>query len=67
MLSYFRRIRAIVLELLASGNSNKEIAAKLGITEATVKNHVSTILMRLNVEDRTQAAVTVLRRGLVHL
>ncbi|HET8827040.1 MAG TPA: response regulator transcription factor [Terriglobales bacterium] len=56
-----------VLELLVSGNSNKEIATKLGITEATVKSHVSTILMRLNVEDRTQAAVTALRRGLVHL
>lgn len=56
-----------VLELLVSGNSNKEIATKLGITEATVKSHVSTILMRLNVADRTQAAVTALRRGLVHL
>jgi DNA-binding NarL/FixJ family response regulator len=56
-----------VLELLVAGNSNKEIANQLGITEATVKSHVSTILMRLNVEDRTQAAVTALRRGLVHL
>jgi two-component system, NarL family, response regulator len=56
-----------VLNLLVSGNSNKEIATRLGITEATVKSHVSTILMRLNVEDRTQAVVTALRRGLVHL
>jgi DNA-binding NarL/FixJ family response regulator len=56
-----------VLELLVGGRSNKEIATRLGITEATVKSHVSTILMRLNVEDRTQAAVTALRRGLVHL
>ena len=56
-----------VLEQLVAGQSNKEIAMKLGITEATVKSHVSTILLRLNVEDRTQAAVTALRRGLVHL
>ena len=55
-----------VLNLLVNGKSNKEIANQLGITEATVKSHVSTILMRLNVEDRTQAAVTALRRGLVH-
>lgn len=55
-----------VLNLLVNGKSNKEIASELGITEATVKSHVSTILMRLNVEDRTQAAVTALRRGLVH-
>ena len=56
-----------VLTLLVNGRSNREIASRLGITEATVKSHVSTILMRLNVEDRTQAAVTALRRGLVHL
>jgi two-component system, NarL family, response regulator len=56
-----------VLNLLVNGRSNKEIANQLGITEATVKSNVSTILMRLNVEDRTQAAVTALRRGLVHL
>jgi DNA-binding NarL/FixJ family response regulator len=56
-----------VLEQLVAGKSNKEIATKLGITEATVKSHVSTILSRLNVEDRTQAAVSALRRGLVHL
>jgi len=56
-----------VLKLLVDGRSNKEIANELGITEATVKSHVSTILMRLNVEDRTQAAVTALRRGLIHL
>jgi two-component system, NarL family, response regulator len=56
-----------VLEQLVAGKSNKEIATKLGITEATVKSHVSTILLRLNVGDRTQAAVSALRRGLVHL
>lgn len=56
-----------VLHLLTAGNSNKEIALALGITEATVKSHVSTILMRLGVDDRTQAVVTALQRGLVHL
>lgn len=56
-----------VLRRLVDGMTNKEIANTLGITEATVKCHVSTILMRLNVSDRTQAVVTALQRGLVHL
>jgi DNA-binding NarL/FixJ family response regulator len=56
-----------VLCLLVRGESNKEIAQHLGITEATVKCHVSVILMRLQVSDRTQAVVTALQRGLVHL
>jgi len=56
-----------VLTLLARGESNKTIAGHLGITEATVKCHVSVILMRLQVTDRTQAVVTALQRGLVHL
>jgi DNA-binding NarL/FixJ family response regulator len=56
-----------VLQLLVNGKSNKEIANDLGITNATVKCHVSTILMRLNVSDRTQAVVAALQRGLVHL
>ena len=55
-----------VLALLASGNTNKMIGERLGITEATVKCHVSTILMRLNAGDRTQAVVSALQRGLVH-
>src|ERR1700689_2037979 len=44
-----------VLQLLMSGKKNKDIANFLGITEATVKSHVSAILMRLNVNDRTEA------------
>ncbi|HEY1463047.1 MAG TPA: response regulator transcription factor [Terriglobales bacterium] len=56
-----------VLSLLVKGQSNKEIAGTLGITEATVKCHVSVILMRLDVGDRTQAVVAALQRGLVHL
>lgn len=56
-----------VLQLMFAGKSNREIAQKLAIKEATVKSHVSVILMRLNVEDRTQAVVEGLKRGLVHL
>jgi DNA-binding NarL/FixJ family response regulator len=56
-----------VLNLLVRGRSNKEIAVELGIAESTVKCHVSVILMRLNVTDRTQAVVTALQRGLAHL
>jgi DNA-binding NarL/FixJ family response regulator len=56
-----------VLCLLASGKTNKDIASRLHITEATVKCHVSAIILRLNVGDRTEAVVTALQRGLVHL
>lgn len=56
-----------VLELLAKGRTNKEIATDLGISEATVKCHVAVILMRLNVTDRTKAVIAALQRGLVHL
>lgn len=56
-----------VLALIAGGKSNKDIAALLGITEATVKCHVSAILLRLNVNDRTEAVVAALHRGLIHL
>lgn len=60
------REREVLLHMVG-GKTNKEIATLLGITEATVKCHVSTILMRLEVNDRTQAVVTALQRGLVHL
>ena len=56
-----------VLELVATGKSNKAIAAALDITEATVKGHMTNILGKLGVTDRTQAVITALRRGLVHL
>ena len=56
-----------VLNHLAQGKSNKAIAELLGITEATVKRHVSVILQQLNVDDRTQAVLVALRRGMVHL
>lgn len=56
-----------VLTLMVRGKSNKEIAGTLGITEATVKCHVSVILLRLGVTDRTQAVIAALQRGLEHL
>jgi DNA-binding NarL/FixJ family response regulator len=56
-----------VLKLMARGESNRGIATQLGITEATVKCHVSVILLRLHVEDRTQAVLAAMQRGLVHL
>ena len=54
-----------VLTLLARGNSNREIGAALFLTEATVKGYVSTILGKLYVSDRTQAALLAVRYGLV--
>jgi len=54
-----------ILELIVKGLSNKQIADRLGITEGTVKWHVNGILGRLNVSDRTQAAVAALNRGIV--
>lgn len=56
-----------VLELIVAGKSNKEIAAELRISRATVKFHVSVIFSRMGVEDRTQAAVAALQRGLVRI
>ncbi len=56
-----------VLALIVAGKSNKEIAAALGISRATVKFHVSVIFSRMGVEDRTQAAVAALQRGMVRL
>jgi DNA-binding NarL/FixJ family response regulator len=53
-----------VLRLIARGRSNKEIAVALGLTEGTVKGYVSTILAKLDVDDRTQAALYAVRHGL---
>lgn len=54
-----------VLEQIVSGKSNKEIATELEISEATVKTHINTLLSKLGVEDRTQAATAAIRRGIV--
>jgi len=56
-----------VLRLIAAGNSNKEIANSLEITEGTVKGHVNNILSKLAVSDRTQAVTTAVQRGIVQL
>ena len=54
-----------VLKLIADGASNEEIANKLVISEKTVKSHVSNVLSKLHVADRTQAAVYAWREGVV--
>jgi DNA-binding NarL/FixJ family response regulator len=56
-----------VLALIAEGDGNKQIGKKLGLTEGTVKCHVGSILGKLQVEDRTQALIVALHRGLIHL
>jgi len=56
-----------VLNLLASGKSNKEIGSQLFITETTVKSHLRSIFGKLNVLSRTEAITTASRRGLVQL
>ncbi|HEX4341970.1 MAG TPA: response regulator transcription factor [Verrucomicrobiae bacterium] len=56
-----------VLKLVADGKSNKEIGSKLNLAEITVKIHVGRILAKLNANDRTQAAMTALRRGILSM
>jgi DNA-binding NarL/FixJ family response regulator len=53
-----------VLRLIAAGRSNKEIARDLSVAEKTVKTHVSNVLSKLGVADRTQAAVYAVQHGL---
>ena len=56
-----------VLRLVAMGMSNKEIAQKLFISDKTARNHVAACLLKLGVSDRTEAATTAIKRGLISL
>jgi DNA-binding NarL/FixJ family response regulator len=56
-----------VLTLVAMGKSNKEIAQSLSISDKTARNHVASCLVKLGADDRTEAAITAIRRGLIAL
>ena len=56
-----------VLELVAKGDNNKSIAEKLFISEKTVKNHLTNIFQKLDVSDRTQAALYAIKNKIVHV
>ena len=56
-----------VLECVAAGHANKEIADKLSISEGTVKSHVNSVMQKLGALSRTDAAITALRKGLIKL
>ena len=56
-----------ILKMLATGMANKQIAYKLGISEKTVRNHVSNMYEKLNIYDRAQAVLYAVRKGLVEI
>ncbi|MBV8454575.1 MAG: response regulator transcription factor [Deltaproteobacteria bacterium] len=56
-----------VLRLIAEGNANKEIAARLSLSEETVKRHVTSILSKLAANDRTHAVTIALKRGIIEI
>lgn len=56
-----------ILTYIADGNTNKQIAGILEISEQTIKNHVSAILRKLNANDRAHAVVLAIRRGWISL
>lgn len=67
MLSPLTRRETEVLNYMAQGYLNKQIASTLGISEQTIKNHVTSILRKLDANARTQAIVTAIKRGLITL
>ena len=56
-----------MVRFIVKGYSNKEIGAEFGITEDTVKGHLKSLFLKLGVNDRTQAAISALQHGIVHL
>jgi DNA-binding NarL/FixJ family response regulator len=56
-----------VLQLVAAGNRNRDVAEKLSVAEETVKSHLSHIMEKLNASDRTQAVAIGVRRGIIQL
>ena len=56
-----------ILQWIARGKANKEIGTELTLSENTVKNHVKSILSKLNAKDRTHAVTEALKRGLFQL
>ncbi len=56
-----------VLDLLAKGSANKEIAASLSLSESTIKTHVANIFQKLEVNDRTSAVTQALQRGIIKM
>jgi two-component system response regulator DegU len=56
-----------ILNYVAQGDSNKQIAAKLNISEQTIKNHVASIMIKLNANARTQAVVIAVQKGLISI
>ena len=54
-----------ILKLLSKGPTNKQIGHALGISDNTVKNHVNSVIEKLEVSDRTEAATTAIQRGLI--
>jgi len=56
-----------ILRRIASGNSNKEIAELLNLSEKTIKNHITVILAKLGASNRTETVVTAIQQGLISL
>jgi len=56
-----------VLQLIAAGNANKQIASQLSITEETVKSRIKNILAKLGAHDRTHAAMIGIKRGIIKI
>ena len=56
-----------ILRCIAEGNPNKRIARALGISEQTIKNHISSILRRLNANNRTHAVVLAIQKGWLNI